>query len=122
LGAACVALGAPWPIRVIALGFVAAHALARRPPPAPRVILGADGRVSLPDRGLADLELGPRTRYTTLWIRLDLRAPGRTLYILLVADQLDESSWRAALSELRRMRPRAAPAPGGSGDSRSDLR
>jgi hypothetical protein len=126
VGLAWSLLGGPWPLKCLGLVATAAHAVARRPPPAPRVIL-RDGFAELPDSGLVGLTVEPRSRYTWWWVHLRLRAAdGRDeIGVVLLADQLHEDSWRALQAELRRTRHRsqdAPPLPSGKGDSRSDLR
>jgi hypothetical protein len=126
VGLALSLLGAPWPLKFLGLLATAAHAVARYPPPAPRVVL-RDGFAELPDSGLVGLTVAPRSRYTWWWVHLRLRAAGGRdeIGVVLLADQLHEDSWRALQAELRRTRHRRpdAPArPSGEGDSRPDLR
>jgi len=120
--AAFALLGAPWTIKSLALLATLAHAAVFRPRATPRLVWRGDGRVAVPDLELYDLTLGPRSRHSALWIRLDLRAPGRrALDILLLADQLDAGVWRSFRAELNRLRTGAAPADPG-GDPGPDLR
>ena len=114
-------LAAPWAIKSLALLATVAHAAAFRPRATPRLVWRGDGRIAVPELELYDLSLGPRSRHSALWIRLDLRAGGRALDILLVADQLDAAAWRSLRSELNRLRIRATPADPG-GDPGPDLR
>ena len=102
--AAFVLLGAPWPLRSLAVLATLAHAFAFRPKSAPRVVWLGEGRVALPELGLDDLRLGPRSRHSALWIRLDVRGAGRAIDILLLADQLDPTVWRTLRAELNRLR------------------
>lgn len=102
--AAFVLLGAPWPLKSFALLATLAHAVAFRPKPTPRLVWLGEGRIALPDLGLDDLRLGPRSRHSALWIRLDARGAGRAVDILLLADQLDSSVWRTLRAELNRLR------------------
>jgi hypothetical protein len=111
---ACIEVGAPWSAKVAALAAVACHALARRPRRPERLVIGADGRVALPERGVAGLELGARSRYTSAWVRLELRGSGRALHWVLLADQVDPETWRTLQLELRR---RGASAAEGVPDS-----
>jgi hypothetical protein len=103
--AAIVVLGAPWVPKALALLIALVHAIALAPERTPRVIYRSGGRVAVPELGLDELTLGPRTRYTTGWIRFDLRGGGRALDILLLADQVEPAIWRALQAELRRIRP-----------------
>jgi hypothetical protein len=118
VGLAVSLLGIPWSLKCLALFATAAHAVVRRPPPAPRVIL-QDGIAELPDAGLVDLTVGPGSRYTWWWIHLRLRSADRRVDVVLLVDQLDEETWRALQAELRRRRPRArdaSPSPSRTGD------
>jgi hypothetical protein len=116
--AALALLGAPWILKAAAAVAALAHFIAFRPRRTPRLVLSA-GRVAVPELELEDLALGRRTRHCGLWIRLDLRGPGRALDILLLADQVDPILWRMLRAELARLKPEVA----GSGNpSRRDLR
>lgn len=108
--AALAELGAPWPAKCLALLAALAHAAVFRPRRTPRLLWRADGRVALPELGLADLGLGPRSRHCGLWIRLELRGAGRALDILLLADQLDPVLWRTLRADLNRLRAGGPPA------------
>ena len=119
--AAIVELGAPWPVKCLALLAALGHAAVFRPRPTPRLVLHGDGRVALPELGFEDFRVGPRSRHCGLWIRLDLRSAERALDILLLADQLDDFRWRSLRAELERLRTGGAPADTG-GDPRPDLR
>ncbi len=115
--AALALLGAPWQMKVVGALAALAHSIVFRPRRTPRIVLRA-GRVAVPALGLEDLALGRRTRHCGLWIRLDLRGAGRSLDILLLADQIEPNLWRMLRSELARV------APGGevTGDPGRDLR
>jgi hypothetical protein len=64
-----------------------------------------NGIAELPDSGLVDLAVGPRSRYTGWWVHLRLRAAGGVeVSVVLLADQLDEDTWRVLQAELRRTR------------------
>ena len=116
--AALALLGAPWTLKAAAGVAALAHSIAFRPRRTPRLVLSA-GRVAVPELALEDLVVGRRTRHSGLWIRLDLRGPGRAVYILLLADQVDPTLWRMLRGELARLTPDGAR----SGDpSRRDLR
>jgi hypothetical protein len=95
-------LGAPWVLKAAAAVAALAHSIAFRPRRTPRIVLSA-GRVSVPELELDGLALGGRTRHSGLWIRLDLRGPGRALDILLLADQVDPILWRMLRAELARL-------------------
>jgi hypothetical protein len=109
VGLAFSLLGVPWSLKCLALFATVAHAVVRRPSPAPRVIL-RDGIAELPDRGLVGLTVDARSRYTGWWVHLQLRGAGRRVDVVLLADQLDEDTWRALQAELRQARPRAPDA------------
>jgi hypothetical protein len=109
-------LGAPWLPKVLGAIAALAHAAVFRPRCAPRLVWRG-GRVAVPELGLQDLALGPRSRHCGLWIRLDLRGAGRVLDILLLTDQLEPATWRALRAELARVQPATA-----SGDPGRDLR
>ena len=79
-----------------------AHAVVFHPRRTPRLVW-RNGRVDLPELGIDDLTLGRRTRHCRLWIRLDLRAPGRALDILLLADQVEPVLWRTLRADLARL-------------------
>jgi hypothetical protein len=104
--AALVVLAAPWLLKGLALLVVLVHAIALPPERALRMLYRGDGRVAVPELGLDDLELGPRTLYTWGWVRLDLRGAGEALDVLLLADQVSPEVWRALQAELRRFRAR----------------
>ena len=116
--AALALLGAPWPLKAAAALAVLAHSIAFRPRRTPRLRLSA-GRVAVPELELENLVLGRRTRHCGLWVRLDLRGPGRALDILLLVDRVDPSLWRSLRAELARLMP--ARAAGGN-PGRRDLR
>jgi hypothetical protein len=100
---ALLVLAAPWLLKGLAMLGVLVHAIALPPERTPRLIY-RDGRVAVPDLELRDLELGPRTTYTRLWVRFDLRGPGCALETLLIADQVAPEVWRVLQAELRRFR------------------
>jgi hypothetical protein len=114
--AALAMLGAPGVPKVLAAIAALAHAAVFRPRCAPRLVWRG-GRVTVPELGVHDLTLGPRSRHCGLWIRLDLRGAGRTLDVLLLADQLEPETWRTLRAELARVQPATA-----SGDPGRDLR
>jgi hypothetical protein len=89
---------------------IAAHAVLRRPAAAcPDVVVGPGGLWSVPAEGLAEAALGPRTRYTQYWVRLEVQAATGSRILVLTRDQLDAGAWRELQSALRRWRhaPRA---------------
>lgn len=100
LGVAAYAPG-PVIVKVCAVLLVLLHAAARVPRAAPRVVCYRDGAWAVPALGLSGLRLGPRTRFTTLWVRLSLVAAKRPLDIVLVVDQLDAGVWRVLQAALR---------------------
>lgn len=100
--AALVLVGAPWIVKVAGAIAALAHSIALRPRCTPRLVLSA-GRVAVPELELDGLALGRRTRHCALWIRFDLRGPGRKLDILLLADQVDPILWRVLRAELARL-------------------
>jgi len=113
----------PTIVKLCAALLVAAHAAARYPPAPPRVVGDGDGRWAIPALGLAGLRLGPRTRYTTLWVRLSLVASARTLDIVLVVDQVDAQAWRMLQVSLRRgIGAGATVRDAGSARGSADLR
>lgn len=77
-----------------------------RPGDPPGLVLRADGTWDVPSRGLTALRLGSGTRYTRLWVKLELVGASDSIDILLLADQLDVAAW----AELQRGL-RAAGAP-----------
>jgi hypothetical protein len=98
-------------VRACAALLVPLHAAARWPRPAPRVVRYRDGAWAVPALGLAGLRLGPRTRFTTLWVRLSLVAMERPLDIVLAVDQVDAEAWRVLQAALRSARGRASGDP-----------
>jgi len=116
--AALALLGAPWMLKAAVVPAAFAHSVAFRPRRTPRLILSA-GRVAVPELELEDLALGRRTRHCGLWVRLDLRGPGRALDILLLADQVDPIVWRSLRAELARLTPERHT---GGNPRRRDLR
>jgi hypothetical protein len=113
VGLALTLSGAPWPLKCVAVLGTAVHAVMRRPRSPQRVIL-KDGIAELPDSGLVDLSIGSRSRYTWWWVHLRLRRADDAVAVdvVLLADQLDEETWRALQAELRRARRRAIPRRG----------
>jgi hypothetical protein len=101
--AGLIVLAAPWLLRALASLVLLMHAIALAPERTPRMIY-RDGRVAVPELGLDDLELGPRTGYTWGWVRFELRGAGRAFDALLLADQFTPAVWRALQAELRRFR------------------
>jgi hypothetical protein len=123
LVAACIEIGLPWSAKAPALVAVACHALLRRPRKPERLMIDADGRVELPERGVAGLELGARSRYTSTWVRLELRGSGRAVYWTVLADQVDPEIWRTLQVELRRLGATTADSAGRKpGQGRGNLR
>jgi hypothetical protein len=110
VAAALALLGAPWLLKGLALLVLLVHAIALAPERAGRVVIRRDGRVTLPELGLDDLALGPRTLFTTHWVRLDLRGSGGAFDILLLADQVDPVAWHTLQVELRGFRASAGNA------------
>ena len=103
--AAAAFVGVPWPAKVLAGLATLAHAIARRPAPVPAAIaMAADGSCRVAEiEGL--FVLGSGTCFTTWWIRIDLRAPGARLDILLLPDQLERADWARLSACLRRVAP-----------------
>jgi predicted nucleic acid-binding protein len=105
---------------------IAAHAIQCRPTPTPRIVVRSDGRAELPDTRLMELTIGPGSRYTSWWVRLELHGEAvRAVEVVLLVDQVDRRTWRALQAELRRARPPPvldASSAGGDGDTPRDLR
>ncbi len=116
--AALALLAGPWLLRAPAALAALGHSIAFRPRRTPRLVFSA-GRVAVPELELEDFALGRRTRHCGLWIRLDLRGPGRALDILLLPDQVDAVLWRALRAELARLMPERATS---GNPKRPDLR
>ena len=116
--AALALLGAPWLLKALVAIAALAHSIVLRPRRTPRLVLSA-GRVAVPELGLENLALGLRTRHCGLWVRLDLRGAGRALDILLLADQVDPTIWRALRAELARL---GQEGPASGNPSKRDLR
>jgi hypothetical protein len=72
-----------------------------RPGDPPGLVRRADGTWDVPSQGLTALQLGLGTRYTRLWVKLQLVGPLGTLDILLLADQLDAAAWAQLQGGLR---------------------
>jgi hypothetical protein len=100
-------LGVPWALKAAAALAALAHSIAFRPRRTPRLLFSA-GRVAVPELELENLPLGRRTRHCGLWVRLDLRGPGRALDILLLVDLVDPMLWRTLRAELARLKPERA--------------
>lgn len=122
--AAAVFVGLPWPAKVLVALVTLGHAVVRRPGPvAAAIVVAADGSCCVPAFGQASFVLGPRTRLTTSWIRLDLRAPAGRLDIVLLKDQLEPEDWSRLSARLRRaVAPQPGAVRGGSQADRRDLR
>jgi hypothetical protein len=105
LAAAAVLVGWPWALKLAAVGAIAVHAVARRPPPSPAsVIVAADATCVVPERGPSRVALGPRTVVCALWIRLDLGPGPPTRDIVLFVDQLPAGQWASLRALLDRAR------------------
>jgi len=101
--AAVAFVGLPWLTKVLAVLATLGHGVVRRPPPvAAAIVVAADGSCCVPAFGQGWFVLGPRTRLTTSWIRLDLRAPLGRLDIVLLKDQLGPEDWSRLSARLRR--------------------
>jgi hypothetical protein len=109
---AFVSLGAPVLVKSLALLVLVVHAIALPPERALGVVLGRDGRVAVPELGLTDLTLGPRTLFTENWVRFDLRGSDRPLNIVLLSGQVDPLSWHALQARLRSFREEGGNARG----------
>jgi hypothetical protein len=114
-----------WPAGCAAAAAVGvlAHAVVRRPRPAPALLIYGDGQVDWPAAGFAGLEIADGTRFTALWALLVLRPPGGApaFRVLLIADQLDTATWRTLLARLGRAGAIGRP-PRADHDRRRDLR
>jgi hypothetical protein len=117
-------LGVPVLAKSLLVLVIAGHGLGRRLRPTPVLVCRIDGCWAVPDRGIDDLSLGARTRYTRLWVHLVLESRTAALDILLLADQLDPEPWRELQARLRGHRSLAAMRrprhlePGSRGDLR----
>ena len=95
LGAACVLVGWPVPIRALAFAAVVGHGILRRPGASPRVVhFSAEGRCAVPEWNTGARALGPRTLVCPFWVRLDLGMGPWRRDILLIADQMQPDEWR----------------------------
>ncbi len=91
--------------------LIGAHGIVRRPfLEPPELWIDGAGLWSLPQLALVGLALGPRTRYTTLWIELSLVSARRRIDLMLLADQFDAETWRQLQVRLRRSHGAAAAA------------
>lgn len=97
--------GLAWPIKIVGVAAVLAHAALRRPPRATEVRRLPDGTWSLPALGLDRLDLRPGTAVGPFWVRLHLGTADRVVSVLLLRDQLDAETWRRLQAELRRLGP-----------------
>jgi len=103
LGAAAFA-AVPWPVVAAAAALLLAHAVWLLPEPPPRlIVVAAQGGWLVAGHGVTPFALGPRSRFAPRWVRLDLRSADRQLDIVLLADQLDDATWRRLSAHLRRM-------------------
>ncbi len=122
MAAAIPWLGLPAGAAGALAALLAAHGIARRPfAQPPEVWVDGAGLWSLPQQALRGLTLGPRTRYTTLWIALSLVGARRRVELILLADQFDAETWRQLQVWLRRSQP-AAGAFGARRERMRDLR
>ena len=116
-------IGAAAIVKICAALCVSIHAVARYPQTPPRIVRSRGGEWAVPERGLTGLRLGPRTRYTTLWMRLSLGGALETVDVVLLVDQVGREDWRALQALLRRGEGAGAAAgPGRSARRPSDLR
>ena len=78
----------------VGFGVLAVHAAFRFPDTRVLLARSADGRWSIPARGLFDLELGTGTRFAAFWVLLEFVSPDRSLRFVLLRDQLRARDWR----------------------------
>ena len=71
------------------------------PDSAPPLARGPDGTWALPSKELQGLKLGAGTRYTRLWVKLELLGGPLPVEIVLLADQLDPAGWSRLQAALR---------------------
>jgi hypothetical protein len=94
-----------WPVRVLVSIAIVSHGIARRPrKPPPTIVVGADGRCSVPQWQIDELPLGAGTLVCPYWVRLGFGTGPRRRDIVLFIDQLDWRQWallRACLLRLR---------------------
>lgn len=101
----------PWLV-VAAGAAVLTHAVWRRPSATcPELVVRPGGLWSIPAEGLDQVSIGPRTRYTRYWVRLELRGTTGSRVLVLTRDQLDPAAWRKLQAALRR-----APDADGASD------
>jgi hypothetical protein len=93
--------GLPTVLKCLGTLVAAMHWAVLRPGDPPGLVLRADGTWDVPSRGLAALRLGLGTRYTRLWVKLELVGATGSIDILLLADQLDAEAWGRLQNRLR---------------------
>jgi hypothetical protein len=105
-------------VRLVAVAAVLRHAVARKPLPAPALILvHPDGTCEVPDWDAERLPLAERTTVCSGWVRLSFRTGLGRRDLLLFADQLGEIEWRRLRALLERVHcdpPHGSPRPWGT--------
>jgi hypothetical protein len=103
LAVAAVLVGGPASIKVLAVLAIIGHAVVRRPPPSPHlIVVGEDGCCVVPEWHTGRRPFGPRTLMGPFWIRIDLGKGSWRRDILLVADQIPAADWRRLRALLAR--------------------
>jgi hypothetical protein len=102
----------------VAIAAVLRHAVARKPLPAPAlIVVHPDGTCEVPAWGAERLPLTERTAICPGWVRLCFRTGLGRRDVLLFADQLGEIEWRRLRALLERVRcdpPHSSPRPEGT--------
>jgi hypothetical protein len=105
LVAAAALIGAPAWLKLLAALAIVIHALARRPPASPGlVMIGEGGVCAVPEWHTGARPLGARTLVCPFWVRLDLGVGPWRRDLLLLADQVRPDEWRRLRALLARVR------------------
>jgi hypothetical protein len=113
LVATATLVAGPWWLGLAAIVVVVAHGIVRRPSASPAlIIVAADARCTVPDRGLERCALGARTVVCPYWVKLAFGTSPRQRDVLLLADQIDVADWTRLRALLRRARCDAPHVPG----------
>lgn len=110
LAAAGLISAGPTYVKLLAVVALGAYARACWPGVTPTVVCSGAGRWAVPELGLCELSLDPRTTYTRRWAQLQLiDTAGRRHRQRIWADEVAPQDWRRLQLLLREPEPSQRP-------------